>query len=87
MSNAGLFEADFEMFARLRIPPELVAAAQICRVTHAEAQDVCGVRYRSAHLEGLAFPNLDPVSHTVRTFRVRRDHPEYESGGRPIAKT
>jgi hypothetical protein len=55
-------------------------------VTHEQARDDIGIRYRSEHLEGVAFPYLDPVSGHILTYRVRRDHPELETDGRPTAK-
>lgn len=82
----GLTSTDLEMFQRLRIPPELIDAAQIRRVTHTEAREVCGIRYHSADLAGLWYPSLDPEHGTIRTGRVRRDHPERDGHGRPIAK-
>lgn len=78
--------ADLEMFERLGIPPNLLDAAQIRRVTHQQAREDIGIRYRSDRLEGVYYPNLDPERGDVRGGRVRRDHPELDSGGRPIAK-
>jgi hypothetical protein len=82
----GLWPADLEAFARLGIPPELLEAAQIRRVTHDEARDECGIRHRSDHLAGIWYPSLDPERGSVRSGRVRRDHPERDHDGRPIAK-
>jgi hypothetical protein len=48
---------------------------------------ICGIRYKSQHLEGLVFPYRDPEDEEhVWTYRLRRDHPERESDGSPIAK-
>ena len=82
----GLRSADLEAFTRLGIPPELLEAAQIRRVTHREARDECGIRHRSDHLEGIWYPSLDPDRGTVRSGRLRRDHPERDPHGGPLAK-
>src|SRR5438093_606799 len=81
-----LSRADIELHARLGIPPELLEAAGVRRVTHEQARDDCGIRYRSDHLEGIWYPNVDPERKDVRGGRVRRDHPEVNSDGKPIAK-
>ena len=44
------------------------------RVTHGEARELCGIQYKSDHLEGIAFPNLNPADDGVRTWRVDADH-------------
>src|SRR4051812_2261913 len=75
-----------EMFSRLGVSSELVDAAKIRRVTHMDARSELGLSYRSNHLEGIYYPNLDPVLGHDRGGRVRRDHPEIDSDGRPIAK-
>jgi hypothetical protein len=84
-SNA-LRPADVEVFARLGIPPELLDAARVRRLTHEEARSVAGIHYRSDTLEGIHFPNVDPERDKVRGGRVRRDHPELGTDGKPIAK-
>jgi len=64
-----------------------VTLARVRRVTHEEARFNCGIRYKSDHLEGLAFPYLDPKNEDrVVHWRVRRDNPEVESNGKPVAK-
>jgi hypothetical protein len=82
----GLLPTDVDVFDALGIPSDLIAAADIRRVTHREAVEEVGIRYRSEHLEGLAFPYRHPETKQLLTFRVRRDHPELDSRGRPIAK-
>jgi hypothetical protein len=75
------------MFARIRVTAETLAAVGGRRVTHAEAREVCGIRYKSDHLEGIAFPYFDPVDNKrIVTYRVRRHNPEQRPDGRPIAK-
>ncbi len=82
----ALRPADVEGFARLGIPRELLDGSGVRRVTHHEARDVCGIRYKSEHLEGIAFPNIDPEHAHVRGGRVRRDHPDLGTDGKPLAK-
>lgn len=65
---------------------DTLASAGVRRVSHDEARDLCGIRYKSEHLEGVAFPYLDPNDDRIVTWRVRRDHPEIDSDGTPIAK-
>jgi hypothetical protein len=78
--------ADLETFARFGIEASLLEAAGVHRVTHQEARDEIGIRYRSEHLEGIVFPYVDPTSGELRTARLRRDHPEVEADGSPIGK-
>ena len=78
--------ADLETFARFGIDDALLEAAGVHRVTHEQARDEIGIRYRSEHLEGIVFPYVDPTSGELRTARLRRDHPEVEADGSPIAK-
>lgn len=75
------------MFAAIGVSEHTaVALAGVRRVSHHETREVCGIRFKSDHLEGVAFPYLDPESERIRSWRVRRDHPELESDGTPIAK-
>jgi hypothetical protein len=81
--GANLREADLAGFARLRIPPELLAEAGVCRVTDAEARDVYGIR-GGGDMSGIAFPYFEPstMSNGRRRWyvRIRRDHPNLEDG-------
>ena len=81
-----LTASDLAMFAVLGVPEHVVRDAGIRRVTHAEAREVCGITLKSEHLEGIAFPFLDPEDDAIRDWTVRRDNPEQEADGRPIAK-
>jgi hypothetical protein len=81
-----LTPADLQLHAALGIPPQLLAEAGVRRVTHQEARRDCGIRYKSDHLEGIWYPNHDPESDRIRGGRVRRDHPEVDHQGKPIAK-
>src|SRR4030095_5186109 len=85
LATPPLLPGDVEMFGRIRVPLEILERAHVRRVSPHEAQDACGIRYRSPHLEGLAFPYLDPRNGRELTCRVRRDHPEMEQG-KPKAK-
>jgi hypothetical protein len=79
---------DLEWFAARGVTDrELLTRADIQRVTHQDAIDRCGIRYKSDHLEGIAFPNLDPQQPgRIRGWRVKRDNPEVGSDRAPIAK-
>jgi hypothetical protein len=82
-----LSEADLAMFARIGVTRgTAVDLAGIRRVTTAEARDNYGIRYRSEHLDGIVFPYLDPETDQPTGYRLRRDHPEVDQHGKPIAK-
>lgn len=85
--DQGLTEADLAAFARLGIGADLLAAAQVARVTDREAREGCGIRFApAANLAGIAFPYLDPRTGERRTARLRRDRPEIDAAGRPKQK-
>jgi len=85
--KSPLRPADLEMFQAIGVTTHTaVELAGVRPVTHIESQEVCGIRYKSDHLEGLAFPYLNPDNDAIQTWRVRRDNPEVDSDGRPIAK-
>jgi putative DNA primase/helicase len=84
--GSPLTAADLAMLAKAGIDQDTAERAGWRRVTHAEARDGCGIRYKSNHLEGIAIPHVDPANDQVRTWRVRRDHPEMDSDGQPIGK-
>ena len=82
--GVDLREADLAGFARLRIPPELLAEAGVCRVTDAEARDVYGI-LGSGDMSGIAFPYFAPEAlmrgERRRNYvRIRRDRLEVEDG-------
>ncbi len=79
--------ADLRALAAIGITPRTaVELAGLRRVTHTEARNRCGIKYKSDHLEGLAIPYLDPDDDRVLTWRIRRDNPEVDGDGKPIAK-
>ena len=85
--GSPLTDADIAMFRALGISAYVLETTGVRRVTHRQAVDQCGIRYKSDHLEGVAFPYLDPADETrARGYRVRRDNPEMEADGTPIAK-
>ncbi len=88
MNNAitTLTATDLATLKSAGVSLPVVSEAQVRRVSHEEARDLCGIRYKSEHLEGIAFPYLDPEDGRIVTWRVRRDHPEVENDGTPIAK-
>lgn len=73
-------------FIRLGISDDTLRAAGVRCVSHLEAFNLCGIRYKSEHLEGIAYPYHNPATGNVTSWRVRRDHPEREADGTPIAK-
>ena len=79
----NLRPADLEMFAKLRVPAELIGRAGIERVTDHEAREKYGVR-GSGDMAGIAFPYWEPItmSNGRRRWyvRIRRDHPEVVDG-------
>ena len=86
MIETSFRSTDVAAFDRLGIPSTLLEAAQVRRVTSAQARDDIGIRYGHGPLDGIAFPYVDPEHGRVVTARVRRDHPERDSAGRPVAK-
>lgn len=82
----NLLPRDLEMLAAIRVPARAATDAGWRRVTHQEARDLCGIRYKSDHLEGVAIAYLDPDDDRIAYWRVRRDNPEMDSDGKPIAK-
>jgi hypothetical protein len=75
----NLTPADLQMFARLGIGPELLERARVERLTDAEARQECGVK-GPGDMGGIVFPYFSPMDGLRRTCRLRRDHPEMESG-------
>lgn len=85
--GAPLSDSDYQSLALAGIDRHSLDLAGWRRVTHAEARDQCGIRYKSDHLEGIAIPYRDPRDEAkVVGYRVRRDHPEVDSDGKGIAK-
>jgi len=77
----NLSPADLAMFARLGIPPELLAQAQVRRVTDAEARTDYGIVGPPANdMAGIVFPYFSPVTGRRTTARLRRDSPEMVDG-------
>ena len=72
--------ADLELHAGFGIPPALLVAAGVRRVSDAEARDLLCSNHRGT-LEGILYPRVDPISGREVGYRVRRDHPELENDG------
>lgn len=81
--SPSLGRDDFEMFARLRIPPALLVEARVQRVSDKEARNDYGMQFAAmADLRGIIFPYyIPPVDYRVGA-RVRRDHPEVDIDGK-----
>jgi hypothetical protein len=70
------------MFAELRISPQLLAKAHVCRVTDTEARRDYGIVFAPASdLSGIVFPYYHPAVEWRVTARLRRDHPEIGEDG------
>ena len=74
-----LRESDLAAFARFRVGPELLAQAQVQRVTDAEAREKYGIT-GNGDMAGTVFPYRDPLTGVRCTARLRRDNPEIEDG-------
>lgn len=84
--GSPLTESDLQALAASGISHPVVDRAGWHRVTHAEACQA-GIKYRSDHLEGLLIPYRDPRDESrIVAYRVRRDHPEVDSDGKPTGK-
>ena len=79
-----LTEQDLELHAQLGIPASLLEDAQVRRVTTDEAREL-GIRY-SGDLSGIVYPRPDPLTGFCRGYRLRRDHPDVDESGEPVAK-
>jgi hypothetical protein len=86
IAKTALTSSDIEAMKAIGSTSMTLDAACVRRVPHEEARALCGIKYKSDHLEGLAFPFLDPDDDRVLAWAVRRDHPEVEPDGKPIAK-
>ena len=79
-----LTSEDLELHAQLGIPASLLEDAQVRRVTTDEAREL-GIRY-SGDLSGIVYPRPDPLTGSCRGYRLRRDHPDVDESGEPVAK-
>jgi hypothetical protein len=77
--------ADLEMFRKIGVLPELLAAAGVSRVTNAEARDLYGFN-SSGDNSGIVFPYRDPITGHRVSARLRRDNPEIDEKGKPKKK-
>src|SRR6476469_9398208 len=76
-----LHEHDLELHAQLGIGPELLAEAGVRRVDDREARERLGGNHRG-DLSGVLYPRRHPLNGHELGYRVRRDHPELETGQR-----
>ena len=80
-NDLNLTPRDLAVFERLGIPGELLEAANVHRVTDAEARAVYGVvGSATMDMSGLVFPYFIPETGQRVTARLRRDNPEIEAG-------
>jgi len=76
-----LTKQDLAMFARHKIPAELVAEAAIARTTSPDARSKWYLSAPSKiNLAGIVYPHFDRETGDRMTFRVRRDKPEMVDG-------
>src|SRR5215472_2120696 len=78
-SPSSLTEKDLDGFRRIGVFPKLLDRAGVDRVTDAQARTVYGINGTGDH-SGIVFPYRDPLTGVRHTCRLRRDHPEIESG-------
>ena len=72
--------ADVAAHEALGITAVMLERMQICRVTDHEAREKLALQGRSGRLDGILYPYFDPQQHRIVTYRLRRDHPEFEHG-------
>lgn len=60
------------------ISREIVDAAGICRVNSQEGAEIVG-RNNNNDYSGMVFPYREPGTEITRCYRLRRDHPDYET--------
>jgi hypothetical protein len=80
MKTSELTAKDLAMFKRYRISPKLSEAAQIIRLTNAQARIRGIVGKVDQDMAGVAFPYINPATGEVITYRIRRDNPEIKDG-------
>src|SRR5215469_2819004 len=72
------------MFQEFGVDNQLLEAAQVHRLDNHEAKDA-GFRY-GGDLSGIVFPYPHFVSAQCVTARMRRDKPDLDADGKPVAK-
>jgi len=79
-----LTEADYQNLAASWITPEIADKSMLRRVSGQEGREVVGERGRR-DCAGILFPNYWPGEERPRSYRVRRDHPDFVvgQGGKP----
>lgn len=75
-----LTPTDLQMFARLKVAPELLAKAKIERVNDTEAREILALNGTYGRMDGIYFPYLSWQTGYRVAARVRRDFPEIEDG-------
>lgn len=80
--DLNLKTVNLEMFARFGVTQAWLAQAGVWRATDVEARREFLIT-RPGDMSGLVFPYVDPVSGCRATARIRRDHPEIDTDGKP----
>jgi uncharacterized protein DUF3854 len=87
MSAVGLTTEHAASLARFRIPSEMLEAAGVRSVSDIEAREVLGLNgHRGAHLAGILFPYLSPITGERIGGRIRLDNPLPDDGGKYISE-
>ena len=76
-ATTPLTDTDIQLFAGLRISPDLLASAGIARVTDKQAKESFGVRW-AGDAGGILFPYK--INGEYKTCRIRREFPEIANG-------
>jgi hypothetical protein len=76
---SNLRPEDLTHLEQLGISRELLVHAGVRRVSDQEAREILFVGGRSGHFGGVLFPYVLPWTGQCATYRVRRDHPDYEN--------
>lgn len=75
-----LIERDLEALAARWVTPEIAQEAHLRRVTSLYGAEMVGHHGRAGDYSGIVIPYLWPGDNSVREWRLRRDHPDMESG-------
>lgn len=75
----NLKKSDYDQFAALKIPRDVLDAAHVQRVSDAQARSEFGIT-GSGSMDGIIYPYYLPNGRDRVTCRLRRDHPEIEAG-------
>lgn len=81
-----LTAADRAMFRKIGVGERLLTEAQIVRVDDRQGREFLGMNGKHGRFEGILFPNVNPLTGNKRGYVIRLDHPELETGEKPLGK-